>query len=446
MRIFLICFFLFNLLLSSFYLDIWPNANTTSRALPVVTYFESGTFQINKYHELTVDKAHVNGNYYTDKAPLPTYMMIPFFGLGKILGLIQPDENGSLMGNHIYMMGGFLFASLPFVVLLQFLFNKIRTRKSTISPVLLASLPFYASFVFVFTGTYFAHLLSGIFLLACYLLIRKNRYFWAGLLGGCAFLSEYNLAVILLLWGLWILLNEKKLKPFIVFSSGIAPSLLFLIYYNSIYSSSPWTFMYKHHNFSELDANYGFVLPGLEPFWGLTFSTYRGIFFFAPFLLAGVWILYRKIRAHKLKDISHSYLIIPFLIYFVFIASYFAWWGGWTYGPRLLLAMIIILVYELIVYFSKHGIPTALFAGLTIAGLIVILPAKGTIAYSAPTGIYNPFVELVLDGILQGVYNPNNILTFTTGLNPVLAFYSFLFIFISGFVLFYLWFRKWQTK
>ncbi len=77
---FLLVFFMLNLLIGSFYLDIWKNANTTSRALPIITYFEDGTFRFDKYHELTCDKSFINGHYYTDKAPLPTYVVLPFFG------------------------------------------------------------------------------------------------------------------------------------------------------------------------------------------------------------------------------------------------------------------------------------------------------------------------------------------------------------------------------
>jgi hypothetical protein len=87
--IFIAIFILVQILLSSFYLDIWTNANTTSRALPVITYFEQGTFRMDKYHELTLDKSFVNGHYYSDKAPLPTLVVMPFFGLALKTGINQ---------------------------------------------------------------------------------------------------------------------------------------------------------------------------------------------------------------------------------------------------------------------------------------------------------------------------------------------------------------------
>jgi len=442
MRTFLTVFFFFNLLLSSFYLDVWKNANTTTRALPIIAYFESGTFRIDKYHELTVDKAFVNGHYYSDKAPLPTYVVIPFFGLLKTTGAIQADDEGNLFGKHVYILGGFLTASLPFALILLYLFRKIRNTDSGISPVILATIPFYASFIFVFTGTYFAHLFSAVLLLVSYLFIKKKQFLFAGLAGGLAFLSEYNLAIILFLWGALILVNQRKVKPFIHYAVGILPSLLFLIYYNSLFSSSPLTFLYKHHNFSELDANYGFLFPGMESIWGLSFSTYRGVFFYAPFLLMGLYILYTRLRDGQFRVVLSGYLVIPFILYYVFIASYFAWWGGWTYGPRLLLAMVLILIYEVIIYFSKKQIPKVMFLILSLAGLLVILPAKGTIAYSAPTGIFHPFYELVIRGIREGIFNPNNVLSMFFNVKPGIAFILFIF----GLLTMTYWYRKWQVQ
>jgi hypothetical protein len=443
-RTFLSVFFLFILLISSFYPDVWKNANTTSRALPIITFFESGTFRIDKYHELTVDKALVNGHYYTDKAPLPTYVVLPFFGFLKWVGLIAPDAEGNLFGDHVYLLGGFLTASLPFSLVLLFLFNRIRKTSVGLSPVLLATFPFIASFIFVFTGTFFPHIFSGASLLVSYLCIRDKRYILAGLAGGMAFLSEYNLAVILFLWGVLILVNQRNVKPFLGYATGILPSLLFLLVYNSIYSSSPFTFMYKHHNFSELDTNYGFILPGLDSIWGLSFSAYRGIFFYAPFLLAGLYIVVKKFREGNWKKLLTGYLFLPFALYFLLIASYFGWWGGWTYGPRLLLAILLVVLYRMTEYLSVRPISKVFFNILSIAGLILIIPAKGTIAYSAPTGILNPFNELVIGGIRSGDFNPNNLLTLCFGIEPGVAFLIFIVLFIAGFTTLTCWYRKWQ--
>ncbi|MEZ5196197.1 MAG: hypothetical protein R2764_07310 [Bacteroidales bacterium] len=257
---FIAIFFSINLILSCFYLDVWKNANTTSRALPIISFYEEGTFRIDKYHDLTCDKSHINGHYYTDKAPLPTFFVLPFFGVLVKMGLISPDAQGSLFGDHIYILGGVLAGSLPFVLVILITFLKIECSKPGISPVILAMLPFYASFLYVFTGSYFAHLFSGLLLFISYLFLKKDKFLLAGMFAGMSFISEYNLAIIFVVWGFLILYRKRSLKPFALFGLGTLPSLVFILIYNFHFTGSPFEMLYKYHTFNQHDTNYGFLL------------------------------------------------------------------------------------------------------------------------------------------------------------------------------------------
>ena len=130
MRKFYIVFFIVNLFLSYFYVDIWTtNSNTASRALPIISFFENGTLQIDKYQEPINDKAHINGHYYTDKAPLPTFVVLPFFGFLKVVGLVK-EVDGSLFGTEVFMLGSFICGSLPFVLFMLLALFAIRKKKS----------------------------------------------------------------------------------------------------------------------------------------------------------------------------------------------------------------------------------------------------------------------------------------------------------------------------
>jgi len=71
-------------------------------------------------------------------------------------------------------------------------------------------LPFYASFIFIYAGTYFSHLLSGILLLTSYLYLKKDKFLIAGALAGLSFLCEYNLAIIFMVWGIQIIFLSKR--------------------------------------------------------------------------------------------------------------------------------------------------------------------------------------------------------------------------------------------
>ena len=152
--IFIILFFISNLFLASYYIDLWANDNTTSRVLPIISYLEQCNFQIDKYQKLTGDKSYVAPHYYTDKAPLPALVVLPFAGVLKSMGVL-PNTNGSYYSPAVYAVGGFICGSLVFAFIVTLTFKALTRNKSAvsegISPVLLAMLPFGIGFAGVFS-------------------------------------------------------------------------------------------------------------------------------------------------------------------------------------------------------------------------------------------------------------------------------------------------------
>jgi hypothetical protein len=418
MRKFYIVFFIVNLFLSYFYVDIWTtNSNTASRALPIISFFENGTLQIDKYQEPINDKAHINGHYYTDKAPLPTFIVLPFFGLLKAVGLVK-EVDGSLFGTEVFMLGSFITGSLPFVLFMLLAFFAIAKKEPSVSQVFLVMMPFYGSFIFVFAGTYFAHIMSAFLLLVAYLFLKDKKYILAGLFSGLAFLSEYTIALVFPIWALQVWIREKSFYKGFLFGLGTMPSIIFILIYNYIFTGSPFEMLYKYHTFQDLHTNYGFNLPSLESIWGLTFSDYKGLFFYTPFLFLAFAGISKK---YNFKAFAGHYLFYVSIVYFLVVAAYFGWWGGWTYGPRLLFPVAVLLVYEGIVKISDYKFSAAFFWVLTIFGLAGAFLAKITVVYSIPTDSLHPFQQTIFPAIKAGSFNPNNLATIIFGINPALA-------------------------
>jgi len=441
---FLTVFLLFNLILSVFYIDLWENANTTSRVLPIISFFETGSLRIDRYHELTCDKAYIDGHYYTDKAPLPSLFVIPFFGILKNVGIIEPSGTGSFYGKHIYALGGILVGSIPFIMILGLSLTAIRSS-IIISPPLLAMLSFYSSFIFVFTGTFFAHIFSGLLLLLSYIFIRNEKIVLSGLFAGLAFLSEYNLAVIYLVWGL-LMIFRRKYATIIRFMIGVFPSIIFILIYNYIFTGNPFTMLYKFHTFDQLHQNYGFSFPGFQSLWGLSFSWYKGLFFYAPILLLVLFVVVINFRKVGSKKFWNNYLVLPVIIYFLFIASYFGWWGGWTHGPRLLLAPAVLLIYGGIKILVRLDFNKGAFWFLVMAGLVINFAAKATLVYSVPTGEKNPLFDLLLPRLLNGELNSNNLLSIYLHISPQLAFGIFISLFLLSLIVFNPLYKKWVSR
>lgn len=420
-------FFLLLLLLASWHTDRWnTNDNTTSRALPVLTMTESGTWQIDKYHEKTKDKSRVGDHYYTDKAPLPSLLVLPvFYGL-HVSGII-PERDGSLYGSAVYLLGNLLCGSIPFALII-FLAWRYAVHKGAdpFRSGILAVLGFFGSFLFVYSGTFFAHLLSGLFFFLSLLKLKEKSFLVSGLFLGLSFLCEYTILMVAPLWVLqWLF--QREWKGILRFSLGLAGPLVFIGTYNFLITGNAFTMLYKFHTFTEVHSSYGFSLPDPAALWGLTFSTQRGLFIYAPLLLIFLVSLFSGrspgFRAFLIDP------VYPVIIFFILVMSgYYFWQGGWACGPRLLIPAAIVLLAEAIPKLSaqKWFYPSVILGSV---GVILALAAKSTLAYSLPTDEVNPFGTMILPAFFKGEFNDCSWLSMT-GISAWISLAAFSLVFL----------------
>lgn len=443
MRRFIIVFILLNLLLSVYYIDIWRNDNVMSRSWPIVSFYKNGNLQIDEFQEKLGDKSFIQGHYYSDKAPLPMLAAIPFYGLLKCCGIIT--SNDQISGSIAAGVGGVICGSVPFVLIVLIVFFAVNKVKSSISPVLLAMLPLYGSFIFTYSGMFFGHLLTALFVLLSYISLTKQRYFVAGIFIGLAFMAEYTTFMLMGLWALVILVNTKKVKPLISYLFGCMPAIIFMLVYNYVFSGNPFTFLYKYENieYVGIHQDYGFRLLQWDAIWGLSFSLYRGIFIYCPFLITFFIIAFKYLPEIKqnLNKVLRSYFILPVIIYFFVVASYYMWWGGWAYGPRHLLVIAVLGVYVGTRYVSENSINKIVFFLLTIAGLVFAFLDKISLVCALPTEVKQPFMY-IFKNIQDGNYNPNNLLTLIFNAPPIVSALIWALLFVFSVVFLTKWYKK----
>jgi len=441
MNRFTVFFILVNLFFSSFYLDSWQNANTTSRVLPVLSLVNEGTLQIDSFADKTIDKSYVNGHYYCDKAPLPSFIVTPFYALLKFTGVLKETNNFEEYSKPVFLLGSFICGTLPFLLIcaLFFLYASKYTQKY--NAAMLSMIFLYSSFIFIFSGTFFAHVISSAFLLVSYVSLKyQQNYFYSGLFLGCAFLSEFPIGLIIPVWAVQIYFNEHKFKNVVVFLFGLVPLMVLLMIYNYIIMGSPIDSLYDHlanKGFVEEGKPLGFSFPSLQALWGITISPYRGILIYCPLLILPLVEFLKDKKIMKIKW-GTDYLGIIAVCYFLLISSYRMWWGGWSYGPRQLMPIVVLILFEGLIYISKKEINKYLLWPLATIMIVVTWIVKSTVVYSVPTEIKNPFTEYFLNNLFNRSGNPNNILTMLFNVNPWISSLVWIISFIVLISFFYI--------
>jgi hypothetical protein len=440
---FIYLLFFTHLFLSLFFLDTQITPNPTSRVLPVLTFFEEGHLQIDTYKDWSDDKSFVHGHFYSDKPPLPTFIVIPFYGLLRLLHLdkVGPDK---FKGYPVAIIGDILCGVIPFVLMIMITFFSLNSKTNRGERVWLSALPFYASFLFVFAGTFFAHTLAALFLLLAYLLIKKqSKEFWVGIFLGLSVLCEFPLLLIAPFWVV-MLIVQRRYSYLLRFLAGLTPPFVLLAVYNILITGSPFTAISGFHanpSFIGMQQNYGFRLPSLEAMWGLSFSFYRGLFIFAPVLfLVLILFLWKtmkinsQIKMYNFKLKFQKIIVNPFTLsvipLFLLISAHFTWWGGWSYGPRYITAIAVLGIYESCIYLQKEKISLSLIACVSLLGIIPAWMAKVTDGYMLSEQYTNPIVQTIIPHFISEKFLNDNILTMMFHLRPNVAVYSWPVIFI----------------
>ncbi len=85
----------------------------------------------------------------------------------------------------------------------------------------------------------------------------------------------------------------------------------------------------------------GFVTPTLDRWYGLLLSPGKGLLIYAPPVLAALIGWPRFWRAHRPEAAVVGMHIVGYLIFY---GSWWAWHGGWAWGPRFLIPLLPVLL------------------------------------------------------------------------------------------------------
>lgn len=413
-----VAFFLIVLFLCSWHLDHGHNDNTMARSASVASLVDRGTLDITPVHEVTGDKALVNGRYYSDKAPLPTFLVLPFHWTLVKCGLVIPGEQGSL-NDGLLRLGGFICGSIPLALLITLVWWQVRAlhRPVVLNAALLAALPLLGSFLFVYSGSFYNHLPGALLIVLAARSVLSGRMDHAGIWAGAAFLCESALLLFPMIWMVQLGLG-KRWREIGRLVAGLIPAVFGACFNNIAVTGDPLTFPNAFAvNYSAMHQQYGFGTWQPEAFLHSIFTDYRGLLFYMPILLLGALIIPRNIDRH---DLLHGPFVLPSLIFIAAFLTHATWWGGWTYGPRYLMAAAVLLAIQ-----TLHLLPARPWVRWTVLttsgfGLVCALGAKMTVGYSFPTGVLHPMLTEVWPRLMRGEWTTAQ-WPVTWGLSPAAA-------------------------
>lgn len=437
-----ICIFLTLLSCYAYFFPRWADWNQNSRLNLVMAIVDQRTLYIDDYydgHTATGDYAEFGGRIYSTKAPGTAFLGVPvYWAFQKVargnvvkwaLGLLRANEaidstlraaGSGLLPEKLHAalalyVVTFCAVSIPSallgVLVYRFAGHFVVSQLPRVWAVLVWGL---ATNAFPYAGSFYGHQIVALLLFAAFFLafligcgrIRPALALVVGVALGYAVITEYPTALIAGAVFVYLCqrLSQKRWIGLAVLG-GSLPGFLWIGYNQAIFRK-PIAFGYEHATLFR-DVNtagfFSLVYPQLEALWGITFGSFRGLFFLSPVLLLAFPGFCRLAccRAWREEFLLSVWAVLIFLL---FNGSSVMWQGGFAVGPRYLVPMLPFLVLPMASFVERWGRSRwvrALVAALSTWSLLAVW-AETLGGQHFPDFTRNPLFRYSLPSLLDG--------------------------------------------
>lgn len=429
------------------------NANNSTRMMLTMSLVEDGSTEIDRWHDLTMDKALHGEHYYSDKAPGMSFLSVPSYAALRAVGMatgvdvaLLPSEGGPSVDPKVRLLAFRVIVLLSSGLLTAIgavaLFHVARAMSrgdgrvgvvtalmfSAATPVLGWSVNFFghagaaASLVVAFAAAFFLGDKKGP--------SRARRTLLAicaGAFLGLAVTVEYTSAPAVALvggYGIFRVLAHGPREALRLIGFALVGGLLCLVplaVYHTVSFGGPFKVGYSNLvGWEGMDEGFhGLTLPDPVVLFQLIFGPYRGILWLSPILVfvpVGAVMLYSQGRYRA--EMLLASLVIAY--YFLLNASYYYWDGGWSAGPRHVTAAIGFMCLLIVPVWRTVSAWVRRFAYVLLGVSLVVNLAAATTTMtpsdSYPFPLWDPIARSLMDGITTWAVLGN------FGIQPLLAF------------------------
>lgn len=353
----------------------WAEWSQNSRLNLTLAIVDHRSLSIDPYFGNTGDYAHFEGHYYTDKAPGPSFTAVPVYAAVRPILRSAPaqtiierlshspafagtlnEEGSGLLTEKIYYMAVLMIVTFAVIVIPSALLGVLlysflrRLSVGRAWAVIITLIYGLATSAFTYSAAFFSHQLAAFSLFAAFFigfLVHRKELSpaWvlaAGFLLGISLISEYPTFLIALAVFIYIVVTIPVKRWILGLLAAGTPPVALMMAYNLAVFHTPLPVGYRYselytelHSIGLLSLTY----PHPEALWGITFGSFRGLFYVSPVLLlalAGlvVWWRWRRFRFENLVCVWAT------LSFILFNASSAMWEGGYSVGPRYLVPML----------------------------------------------------------------------------------------------------------
>ncbi len=369
----------------------------------------AGTTTIDRFAANTGDKAFYHGHWYSVRAPGLALFALPWYAALEAVGAEEwaaqsPAQRGA--NEMIYLVG--LWGNvLPGVLLLLLLARAAERLQPGFGAAAAVTLGL-GTMVLPLSTLLFSHVFTACLGFGAFVLLMHERdgppRAWltglAGVAIGYAIASEYPLAFVGAVLGLYLLARRDALTPAWVarrggaYALGVLVGVVPLLLYNHFAFHSLTHVAYANFP-GQQQGFFGIGTPSLAVLATLLGDS-RGLLTLSPVLVLGVLgtvALYRRGRRAEALVIAGVCTC-----YALYTSGYYLPFGGAMEGPRFLATMLPFLALPLAIAFKRWPGPTIALAGASLTCTIVATITHPLVGYETETAVWMRFL---LRGSLQ---------------------------------------------